>query len=247
VIALTRDVPDSFANALAADPQPIDVVRARAQHDDYRAALCEVGADVIALPADDACPDCCFVEDTAVVAGERALICRPGAPSRQPEVEPVARALAAHREVHRMTAPATLDGGDVMRVGRTFYVGRSARTNDAGIQRLADVFSDHVVIPVDLPASVLHLKCVAATLGDGRVLLAEGSLPRSLFEHCVMIPEAETYAANVVVLGGVAIAAAGFTHTHDALSRAGFRVRPVDTTELRKADGSLTCLSVLLA
>ena len=246
MIALTRDVPGSFARALAAVPQPIDVARARAQHADYRAALAEAGVEVIALPADDACPDCCFVEDTAVVARDRALICRPGAPSRQPEVDAVAAALARHRDVHRMGAPATLDGGDVMRVGARFYVGRSARTNDAGIDRLAEVFADHDVVAVDLPSHVLHLKCVCATLGDGRVLLADGTLDAGLFDHVVAIPSDEAYAANVVVANGHAILAHGFMRTRDALAHSGFVVRTVDTTEFRKADGSLTCLSILI-
>jgi dimethylargininase len=246
--ALIRGVPASFANALSANPVPIDVELARVQHAAYRAALEASGAPVIEIPADDAHPDCCFIEDTAVVANGIALVPRLGAPSRRGEIRAVATALEAHARVLHMDEPATLDGGDCMRLGRTIYVGRSARTNAAGIARLAEVFEPHGlrVVAIDLPAHVLHLKCVCSPLGD-RILLAEGSLDRALFDaEIVTVPASETYAANAVTIGAHVVIADGFPRTREAIEHAGFTPHPVPTSEVRKADGSLTCQSILL-
>ncbi len=250
--ALTRSIPASFVHALSAVPPdpPIDVGLARAQHASYRAALAALGLRVTVLDADEACPDCCFIEDTALVAGGVALITRPGAPSRQGEGAAIAAALAATVELARMPAPATLDGGDCLRLGRTIYVGRSARTNAAGVARAAEVFEPrgYRVVPVALPAHVLHLKCVCAPLGDDRVLLAEGALAADVFAGAdvVWVPVAETYAANAVAVGGGVIISDGFPRTRAALEAAGFTVHAVPTSEVRKADGSLTCLSILV-
>lgn len=238
--ALTRESPAS----------PIDIELARRQHDAYGAALAALGATVSVVDADESCPDCVFVEDTAVVAAGLALITIPGAPSRRAETPAIAAALANHVEIRPMEAPATLDGGDVMRVGSTIYVGRSARTNEAGIASLAAAFSPRGlrVIALDLPPDVLHLKCVCTPLGDDRILLAEGSLAPALFGavHCVIVPVAETYAANVVAIGNHVIVAAEYPRTLDVLVGAGFQVHPVPTTEVRKADGSLTCQSIVI-
>ena len=155
MIAVTRAIPASFVDALAAVPPdpPIDVGRARVQHAAYRAALAACGVEVVLLDADEAYPDGCFVEDTAVVAGGLALITRPGARSRQGEGAAIAAALAPHVELARMAAPATLDGGDCLRLGRTIYVGRSARTNADGVARAAEVFGPRGfrIVAVDLP------------------------------------------------------------------------------------------------
>jgi dimethylargininase len=247
--ALVRAVPASFANALCANPptEPIFLGAARAQHTMYCTALLSCGATLVRVPADEDHPDCCFVEDTAVVVGNRALITRPGAPTRRGEIVAITIALEhSGLEVVQMTEPATLDGGDCMRVGKTIYAGKSARTNAAGITRLAEVFKDLRVVAIDLPPHVLHLKCVVSPLGADRVLLAEGSLDRKLFPHVVMVPPEETYAANCVVVGDHAIVADGFPRTLEAIRKAGLTPHPVPTSEVRKADGSLTCQSILL-
>jgi len=252
VLALVRSIPDSYAQALAAVPAdpPIDVEDARAQHAAYVAALAGLGIEVITLDADEAHPDCVFVEDTAVVAGDVAVITRPGAPSRQGEVAAVAAALAGRLELHRMPAPATLDGGDCLRLGTTIYVGRSARTNDLGVSFLRQMLSGHgiTVVSVPLPPEVLHLKCVCARLDDDRVLVAEGALPEDTFGETalVRIPADEAYAANVLAVGGAVLCADGFPRTQETLESAGFRTIPLLTTEARKADGALTCMSILL-
>src|SRR5262245_19745426 len=245
--ALVRGVPATFDRAIASAPARIDVERARAQHAAYVAALASLGVEIRALPADDACPDCCFVEDTAVAAGGRILLCRPAPASRKPEVDAVAAALVG-RDAHRAEAPATIEGGDCMRLGKAIYVGRSARTNDAGIARLGEVFGGFDVRPVELPPGVLHLKSVCSPVGDDLVLLAPGTLPPQTFAgaRVLVVPEGEAHAANAVAHAGAAIVAAGAPRARELVERAGFRTVAVDTSELRKADGALTCLSVLI-
>jgi dimethylargininase len=244
--ALTRSIPASFAQALSAVPPdpPIDVALARAQHAAYGAALEACGVVVDALAGDEDCPDSCFVEDTAVVVAARALITRPGAPSRRAETAAVAAALARWLELVVMPEPATLDGGDCLRIGDTLYVGRSARSNAQGIAQLAVLGLR--VVDVALPPGVLHLKCVCSPLGGDRLLLAEGSIPAATFDAAVVwVPAAETYAANAVAIGDQVIVAEGYPRTHEALAAAGFTVHPVPVSEVRKADGSLTCQSIL--
>jgi dimethylargininase len=248
--ALVRGVPSSFPRALAASApaHPIDVTRAREQHVAYRDALTAMGARVTVLDPDEECPDCVFIEDTAVVAAGLAVITRPGAESRRAETPAVAAALH-ELDLVQLAAPATLDGGDCMRVGTTIYVGRSTRTNAAGIAALAEAFAPRGVriVPLDLPPTILHLKCICSPLGDDRILLAEGSLSPALFDglHFVTVPAAETYAANAVAIDTHVLVAAEYPRTHELLSRAGFALHPVPTTEVRKADGSLTCQSIV--
>src|SRR5258708_5696162 len=243
VRAILRSIPASFANALAAvRPQPpIDPTPARQQHG-YRAALEACGARVEVIAADESCPDCCFVEDTAVVVDGVALIARSGAPSRRAEALAVAQVLGRDHELVQMTAPATLDGGDCMRVGDTIYVGRSARTNAEGIACLARAFPRIRIVTVELPAAILHLKCVCSPLGGERIALAEASIPATTFDASIVwVPDAERYASNVVATGSHALVAEGHPRTHEALDRAGFTVHPVPVSQVRTADGSLTC------
>ena len=246
-----RGIPSTFADAIVgARPEaPIDLVRARAQHDALRATFEAIGVRVTMLDADDRCPDCCFIEDTAVVLRSVALITRPGAPSRRAETEAVARVLALDRPLSWMASPATLDGGDCMRVGDRLYVGRSSRTNTEGIARLAEVSATQGlrVVLVGLPPGVLHLKCICSPLDEERVLLAEGTMSGAIFEgRVVWAPASEAYAANVVTVGGHAIVPDGYPRTRDALEAAGFTTHAVSTTEAQKADGALTCQSILL-
>ena len=251
MIALVRGVPATFDRALAARPPPlpIDVARARAQHASYVAAFRSLGVAVVEIPADDAFPDCPFVEDTAVAARGAAVLARTGAPSRRGEVHAVAPHLAARVDVFAMDAPATLDGGDCLRSGDTLYVGLSARTNAAGVARLAEVFVPRgvAVRTVGLPPGALHLKSVCSPLGDDAVLVAAGTLSHGTFRaREIEVPAAEARAANAVVCPSGALVAAGCPRTLALVEAAGLRAIPVDMSELAKADGALTCLSILL-
>lgn len=246
--AVTRAIPDSFVRALSAlvPEEPIHVGRARQQHAAYEEALRACGVVVERVAADESCPDCVFVEDTAVIVESVALITRPGAPSRRAETPAIATALARRVECVQMQEGETLDGGDCMRVGDAIYVGRSARTNAAGIARLATAFPRKRVVAVDMPPGVLHLKCVCSPLDDERILLADASIPASTFAASIVrVPADETYAANAVAVGRHVVVAEGYPRTHEALDRAGFVLHAVPVSEVRKADGSLTCQSLL--
>jgi dimethylargininase len=243
--ALLRSISSTFANAIASQPVSIDVERARRQHHDYATALARAGLEIELLPADDAFADGCFVEDCAVVVGTTALITRPGAPSRRGEIAAVRVALARTLSIVETEEPALLDGGDCMRVGNRMFVGRSERTNDAGIARLREVFPELQVIAVPV-RECLHLKSVCSPIGD-RILLSEGTIAPESFHgvEVVMVPAAEGFAANAIALGRTVIAAAGCPATKQVLTGRGFEVIEVDTSEMRKADGALTCLSIL--
>src|SRR3954471_2764787 len=143
-IAVVRGVSERFAQALMRDAVALDAERARRQHEDYCRALKALGFELVTLAPLEAHPDCCFVEDTAIVADSVALVTHPGAPSRRGEVDTIAAALAPYLRLERMQAPATLDGGDCLRVGSRWYIGRSERTNAQGIARAREVFGDVV-------------------------------------------------------------------------------------------------------
>jgi dimethylargininase len=250
-IAIVRGVPDTFDRALAIDPpaEPIDVARARVQHAGYVAALRGLGVEIVELAADAALPDCCFVEDTAVIAGGVALITRPGAPSRRAETAAVRAVIAGRMPVAETAEPATLDGGDCLLSGRRLYIGLSSRTNPAGIARAREVFGPAgiEVIAVAMPPA-LHLKSVCSPLGDDAVLVAQGMLPPGTFAARVLeVPADEAVAANAVCVGAAALIAAGCPATAALVAAAGFTPHPLDTSELRKADGALTCLSIIVA
>ncbi len=248
--ALTRAVSPSFARALArhAPSEPIDVARAVRQHAAYVAALRALRLEVVALPPDPRYPDGCFVEDCALVAGGVALIARLGAEARRGEEEAVAEGLAPHLELARMAAPATLDGGDCLRLGRRIFIGRSQRTNDAGIARARELFAPRgfEVVAVDV-THALHLKSVCSPLGGAGMLLAAGTLAPECFAGATVlaIPAHELAGANAVSHQGAAVIASGCPETERIVSAAGFQTIAVDTSELRKADGALTCLSIL--
>ncbi len=248
-----RRVPDSFVGCLTHRPAvpPLDSVRARCQQDGYRALLEEGGFTVMVLAADEAHPDCAFVEDTAVVLGDSALGTRPGHPSRRGEVGPVARALADRGlAVTMMEAPATLDGGDVLRVGKHLFVGESGRTNAAGRAALAAFASPrgYRVTAVSL-RGVLHLKSTATAVDEETVLAFPGAVDTAAFSGLRVVPVGgdDPEAANVVRLpDGRILVAAHLAATEEAVTSAGFTPVACDVSEFARADGGLTCLSVRL-
>lgn len=250
-VALMRGVPATLASCELTfqDREPIDIGRAIAQHAAYAALVGSLGLEVVELPADPDFPDCCFVEDAAVVLDEVALATRPGAVSRRGEVEAVAAALARYRRVETTAAPATIEGGDVLRVGRTLFVGRSSRTNAAGIARLAEVAEPfgYRVVPVAV-TGCLHLKSAVTALDDERLLVNRAWLdtaPLRGHELVDVAPE-EPGAANVLRVAGAVVAHAGFPRTLERISKLGYEVRTLDVSEFLKAEAALTCKSVLV-
>lgn len=250
-IALMRGVPPTLADCELTwlKREPIDLGRAVAQHAAYASLLAALGLEVVELPADPAFPDCCFVEDVAVVLDEVALLTRPGAESRRGEIAGVEAALARYRRIETTPAPATLEGGDVLCVGRTLFVGSSSRTNPAGAARLSAVAEPlgYRVVPVPV-TGCLHLKSAVTALDESRLLVSRGWLdpdPLAGFE-LVDVALEEPGAANVLRVAGVIVAHPGFPRTIDRVASLGYSVRTLDVSEFLKAEAALTCKSVLI-
>jgi dimethylargininase len=249
--ALVRPPGDSFAHALSSlDPQPgIDVDLARKQHAAYCTALENAGLDLIELPPDEAYPDSCFVQDTAVIFGDLAVIARPGAASRRGEEEAVRRALQGHKRLVEIRAPATLEGGDVLVIGSRLFVGLSARTNRGGFVQLRDLLELEGATVESLPVEEgLHLLSDCTYLGRGVLLATEASANRPAFaglEQIRVAPE-EAYAANALAIGEHVVFPAGYPRTAALIRERGFTVLEVPLSEFAKADGGATCLSLPL-
>lgn len=230
--------------------QPIDFGRAREQHAAYVEALRDCGVTIHALPPVEDLPDAVFVEDTAVVVDECAVITRPGIGSRRGEVESVEHALAACRPTIRITEPGTLEGGDVLRVGRTFFVGQTPRTNAEGTRQLRDALEPHgyEVLPAE-PSGCLHLKSAVTWIGDETLLVNPAWVDVGLFSRWQCVPTAaeEPFAANALRIGETVHVAASAPLTRRKLEALGFTTVALDVSEFEKAEAALTCLSVLFS
>jgi dimethylargininase len=251
VLALTRPVSDSLARCELTHlaRQPVDLARARAQHRAYEAALEELGCELRRLPAADELPDAVFVEDLAVVVDECAVLTRPGAASRRPERAAMEAALDGLRPLHRLRAPARLDGGDVLRSGRRLWVGMSGRSDRAGIEQLGAALAPHgyEVRGVAL-RGCLHLKSAACEVAPGLLLVQPEWVDPAAFRGCatLTVDPSEPFAANAVAVGGAVVHPAAFPRTRARLEAEGLRVRPVEADELAKAEGAVSCCSVLV-
>jgi len=247
MIALTRVLPPSIAacELTHLDRMPIDVARAEAQHRAYEEALVRAGCDVRRVAAVPDMPDSVFIEDTAVVVDELAVICRPGAESRRGETAGVEAVLATLRPIARIEPPGTLDGGDVLRVGRRVYVGSSGRTNADGIAQLRAFLKGYEVIAVPV-RGCLHLKSAVTQVAERTLLLNPAWVDREAFDDVDVIEVVEPSAANALFVNGVTIFPAAFPRTRARLHAAGIDVVTVDVSEIAKAEGALTCCSILV-
>lgn len=249
-VALTRDVSPGMNRCELSHiaRTPIDLVRAVAQHAAYEACLAGLGCRVHRLPAEDAMPDAVFIEDTAVVVEELAVLTRPGAATRRAETAAVAPALATFRPMASIEPPGTLDGGDVLRIGRTLYVGASARSNAEGIAQLARLLApwDYRVLPVST-RDCLHLKTAATVAAPGILILNPDWVDRAMFGSVAMVDvdPREPFAGNVMRIGDVTLSGE-FPRTIRRLEHAGVDVRVVDMSEFAKAEGGVTCCSVIV-
>lgn len=228
---------------------PISWSRATEQHHAYEQALVSLGCRVEQLSAQPTLPDSVFVEDTAVVVDECAVIARPGAPSRRDETPTVASALAAYRTLFTIEAPGTLDGGDVLRLGRRIYVGLSGRTNVDGARQLAAFLQpfDYSVESV-VPTDCLHLKSAVSALPDGHLLLNPRWIDASAFAGApwIEVDPAEPFAANVLCVGPSVLCSAAADRTRRLLEAQGYDVTAVDASELAKAEAGVTCCSIIV-
>ncbi|MER7547719.1 dimethylargininase [Actinomadura sp.] len=228
-----------------AEPRPVDAALAARQHEAYVAALRSAGWLIRAVPPADDHPDAVFVEDALVVSGDVAIVCRSGEERRRGEragAERAARELGLR--IERIKAPGTLDGGDVLSVGDTVYVGRGARTNEEGICQLAHLLGGRKVVPVDT-RGCLHLKSALTALPDGGLIGMPDMVDTSVLPCMRVAPEPS--GAHVVILGpGHVLMAASAPRTAAQLAADGLRVTSVDISEFEALDGCVTCLSVLV-
>jgi dimethylargininase len=249
-LALTRGVSPAIADCeltyLAR--APIDYQRALAQHRAYLARLEELGLRIVQIEADSGLPDCCFVEDAAIVLDEVAVITRMGAPARRGETPAVAEALARYRPLVRLQEPARIDGGDVLVLGRRLFVGLSPRTDAAGVEALAAAVRPlgYDVVPVRM-TGCLHLKTAVTAAGPHLLVInpewVDGEAFRGL--ETIEVAEGEPWAANVLAVGEAVVVAAGFPRTAERLRSRGLDVHALDVSEFLKAEAGVTCKSVI--
>ena len=250
IVAVTRAVSPALAECELTHlvREPIDVAKAAAEHAVYEETLRSCGATIVHAPAEPALPDAVFVEDAALVFAETAVMTRPGAPVRRREVESIAKVLSAYRPLFAIQPPGTLDGGDVLAVGRTIYVGLSSRTNHNGLAQLETLLREwgYEVIPVPV-TGCLHLKSAVTQVADNLLLInAHWVRPECFASIDIMtVAPSEPAGANALRIGTAVIYPTHHPETAERLDRAGVRVVPVPCTELAKAEGGVTCCSVV--
>jgi dimethylargininase len=248
--AIVRSPAESFAQGLTTAGLGVpDFARMRAQHEAYVDALRDAGLAVQVLEAAPRYPDAHFVEDAAVVTPEVAVITRPGAPSRRGEAALIEPVLAAHRPLARIEAPGTLEGGDVLQIGVRFFIGVTARTNEAGARQLEKILAAHGYRCALIPLThTLHLKSDLNAVSAETVLVTSalaGHEALAKYERIVVEPD-ETYAANVVRVNDRLLMPSGFPRLRELLGARVAEVVELDMSESRKMDGGLTCLSLRL-
>src|SRR5829696_1955462 len=250
IVALTRE-PAGHLDACELTyrgREPIDAGAAAAQHRGYREALEACGARVVTLPPVEGLPDSVFVEDAAIVLDEVAVLTRPGVESRRGEVSLLEPEVARLRSVVRVEPPATLEGGDVLRLGRTLYVGLSPRTNAEGAAALRRLAAPHgyEVLTVEL-RGCLHLKTGCSGLDEEAVLVNPDWVDAAVFSgrEVLAVDASEPWAANVLSVGGPVCVSSACPRTAGLLAARGYDVRAVEVSEFAKAEGGMTCMSLL--
>lgn len=230
--------------------QRIDVAKAAAQHEAYENCLAKLGVRIVSLRAEPDFPDAVFVEDTAVVVDEVAVISNMGAKSRRPETASVAETLMHYRLLNFLVEPATLDGGDVLRIGRSIFVGLSHRTNRDGVNQLRELLGafDYRVQPVEI-RNCLHLKSACSYIGNDTVLINRSWINPEPFRQfeILHVPEDELAAANVLLIGDIVVLPTSFPKTGALLENRGFRIQTIDLSELQKAEAGVTCASLIFS
>lgn len=248
--AITRDVNTTIGSCeLTFLPRAgIDTALAVQQHENYQSGLSSLGCEIIALPTEEGLADSVFIEDTALVLDEVAVLCRPGAASRRPEVKGVEDALKPYRTLASIESPGTLDGGDLLRVDKIIYAGLSTRSNQSGIDQLRRIVADFgYSVRATEVSGCLHLKSAASEVSPGSLLINPDWVSRSVFGDCELIavdPD-EPHAANALLVQDSVIYPSSFPRTADELVTRGIDVIPVDMSELQKAEGAATCCSLV--
>ena len=230
------------------DRSPIDFELAKRQHEGYCAALERLGVAVTVLSENESYPDCCFVEDTAIVVDELAVICSMGAASRRGETKLIERELSKYRNIAHVSLPATIDGGDVLTIGKKIFVGLSGRTNAQAVEQLARILRpfEYYVAPVNTTGS-LHFKSACTAIDDETLFVNPDWVDLDEFKDFKLIhtPPDEPASANVLRIGKTVCVQVGFPRAAELIASVVDQVEVIDTSELRKAEAGLTCSSII--
>jgi dimethylargininase len=250
LIAITREISSNIGDCQLThlSREAIDVNLARVQHRQYEDCLKALGCEVLSLAEAPSLPDSVFVEDTAIILDELAIITRPGADSRRLESASIAEALKPYRKLYFLTSPATIDGGDVLRVGKNIYIGLSSRSNQAGIEQMQNILEPfgYRVTGINVQGC-LHLKSAVTQVAEDTLLINRGLLEADVFGELnfIDVDEAEPLAANALWINNEVIYPAGFPRTRKRLEDNGISIRAVEVSELMKAEGAVTCCSLI--
>lgn len=251
VVAITREVSSRFneCEITHIDRTPIDLDIARAQHRAYVQALAKIGCQVIELDEERNLPDSVFVEDTAFILPEVAVITRPGADSRKPETESIIQALSSHRPLVHVVAPATVDGGDVLVLGKNIFIGMSTRSTPEAVTQLQGLLDNYgyTVVGVKL-TDCLHLKTAVTRVDDNTLLINKNWVSPEHFTgfDLIDVDSSEPFAANCLPVKDVIIYPTTFPNTQKKLEQKGFKIVNVNLDELAKAEGAVTCCSLII-
>lgn len=246
--AIVRPVPASYNHCLRTNTEEINVSLAKRQHKEYCNTLQKQGLELLWVEMDNSLPDSCFVEDTAVILGEKAIICNMKAKSRAGEIIEVAKMLEKMKETYRIRPPATIDGGDVLRIEGKVLIGLSARTNFHAANQLGKLLENSCfeVVPVKI-RNVLHLKSACTYLGENCVILSKSHFDTGILRgyNKIIVPHGEEYAADCLAVNGTVLLAKGYPKTKILIEKEGFPVEELNISEFRKGEGALTCLSII--
>jgi dimethylargininase len=251
-LAITRDVSPRFneCEITHIDRTPIDVHIAQSQHHAYVQALKELGYAVLELPAEKDLPDSVFVEDTAVILSDAAIITNPGADSRKPETLSIIPALRPYRELIFIESPGTVDGGDVLALGKNIYVGLSTRSNQAAVDQMNEKLGKYGYTAQGVEMhDCLHLKTAVTRVDDKTLLINRKWVDVENFEgyNLIDVDESEPFAANCLPVGDMIIFPVAFPKTSAKLEEYGYKIKSVVVDELAKAEGAVTCCSLIVA
>ena len=250
LIAITREVSPNMGQCeITHIPrQHIDIDLARRQHIQYERVLVELGCQIKRLSVEPRLPDSVFVEDTAIVLNELAIIGRPGVETRRGEARTVSEVISNYRTSSRIVSPGTLEGGDVIQMAKTLYVGITERSNESGIAQLVDLVSQYAyeVVKVQVDGC-LHLKSAVTQVGGDILLINRSWVDPTPFDGKTLIDidPGEPYAANALFVGGELVYPTKFPETRRRLEDSGLSVRVVDVSEFQKAEGAVTCCSLI--
>ena len=247
--ALSRKPGPNFAQGIttAVTQEPPNYEILVAQHAEYMAALKSIGLEVILLEALPDHPDAYFVEDTAVVAANVAVITNPGADTRKGEEETIAPVLAKYRKIEKIRPPGTVDGGDVLQVGNRFFIGVSERTNHEGAHQLGYILKDYGYTYATVAVGKgLHFKSSVNYVGKNTLLVTGDFAGNDQFKRydTIIVDREESYAANTLFINDHLLVPRGYPGTRKKLEVLGFNLVELDTSEVRKMDGGLTCMSI---